>query len=167
MLVFANVADANAYVSYRSDRGDHGLICRVEDTRTKSGLLVQWRDVIVPAELNRRMAEARWLLEEVLAGRIARPKRGEVIDITTDVKQQQIVSTAEALSGHERRALLALAGGDTINNAQAAALYWKHLAFSTEVGTNLEPRMKRGLTPFGRRVAAHLAALRSAQEASE
>lgn len=92
LLVFDSIATADDYVVHRSLRGDVGVICRVEDMRTGSGLLVQWRDPIPEAEFARRQGEARWLLEEVLAGRAPRPQPGAVTDISPDVEARRVAS---------------------------------------------------------------------------
>jgi hypothetical protein len=85
-LVFDDVALADRYVAHRARAGAVGLICRVEDTRTRSGLLVQWRDPVPAAELPRRQSEALWLLEQILAGRAPRPERGVIMNISPQVE---------------------------------------------------------------------------------
>jgi hypothetical protein len=89
MIVFHDIHVANAYCLHQQERGVCGVICRVEDTRTGSGLLVQWRDPIPIADHPRRQAEARWLLEEVLAGRISMPERGVTTDISDQVEARR------------------------------------------------------------------------------
>jgi hypothetical protein len=88
LVVFADLSDATAYCIHQHERGVFGIICRVEDTRTGSGLVVQWRDPIRAAELPRRQREALWLLEEVIAGRVPRPEPGKIADITPEVRER-------------------------------------------------------------------------------
>ena len=66
------------------------MICRVEDTRTRSGLLVQWRDPVPAVDLQRRQNEALWLLEEALAGRVPRPERGVCRSISDEVEARRL-----------------------------------------------------------------------------
>lgn len=94
ILVFDDIALADRYVAHRSQRGATGIIVRVEDTRTGSGLLTQWRDPIPAADVPRRQAEARWLLEEVLAGFVPRPERGVITNIS-DVVEARRTATQE------------------------------------------------------------------------
>lgn len=86
MIVFDDLGMANSYVLHQHERGLVGMVCRVEDTRTGSGLLVQWRDAIPAGELARRQREALWLLEEVLAGRVPRPIPRSITDISAVVE---------------------------------------------------------------------------------
>jgi len=80
MLVFSDKAIAMRYLDHRVRQyGDDGYRVLVEDTRTKSGLCVLWRDRVVDLkDLDKKFANCRWLLEEVLAGRQPRPVPGEV-----------------------------------------------------------------------------------------
>jgi hypothetical protein len=89
MFLFDDAALADRYVAHRAAGGAAGVICRANDTRTGSGLLVQWRDPIPAAELPRRQSEALWLLEEVLAGRVPRPERGMVRNISDEVEARR------------------------------------------------------------------------------
>src|SRR5262245_19156023 len=86
LIVFEDLATADAFGLHQFERGARGILCRVEDTRERTGLVVQWRDPIKAAELPRHQAEARWLLKEVLAGRVPRPERGKVVDISPEVE---------------------------------------------------------------------------------
>lgn len=89
ILVFDDIGLADRYVAHRARAGDVGMVCRVEDTRTGSGLLVQWRDPVMAKDLVRRQGEALWLLEEVLAGRVPRPVKGEIGNISADVERER------------------------------------------------------------------------------
>lgn len=89
ILIFDDIALANRYVAHRAKHGDVGLVCRIEDTRTRSGLLTQWRDPVPAADFARRQREALWLLEEVIAGRVPRPVRGEINNVTADTETQR------------------------------------------------------------------------------
>ena len=50
----------------------------VEDTRGKSGLTVIWRDPVKLEEVQSRMAQARWLLERIIAGQWQMPPPGDI-----------------------------------------------------------------------------------------
>lgn len=89
ILVFDDITLADAYVVHQAVRGIVGLICRVEDARTGSGLLTQWRDPIPASEFQRRQGEALWLLEEVLAGRVPRPAPNQISNISDSVEAQR------------------------------------------------------------------------------
>ena len=89
ILVFDDIALADRYQAHLAQRGVVGILCRVVDTRTGSGLLTQWRDPIPAADHPRRQREARWVLEEVLAGRVPRPEHGRISNISDAVKTQR------------------------------------------------------------------------------
>mgnify|MGYP003384625773 CR=1 FL=1 len=80
MLVFSDAEIAHRYVEHRARLGDSGVICMVEDKfgSSGSGICVLWRDPIDERQLDERLANCRWLLEEVLAGRQPRPVAGQV-----------------------------------------------------------------------------------------
>lgn len=78
MLVFSDAAIAHRYVDHRARLGASGVICMVTDTRSNSGICVLWRDPIEYRQLDERLANCRWLLEEVLSGRQPRPVAGQV-----------------------------------------------------------------------------------------
>lgn len=87
MLIFADRRMADQYAFHRAfTRRVVGILVRVEDTRTHSGLLVQWRDPIPAQDFPRRQSEARWMLEEALAGRVPRPTPQQVTDVTADTE---------------------------------------------------------------------------------
>ena len=84
MVVFSDRAVADRYIvhrAYAQDQFGKGLIALVEDTREKTGLCVLWRDPIPADKLDERLANCRWLLEEVLAGRRPGPVAGEVTEL--------------------------------------------------------------------------------------
>ncbi len=81
MVVFDSRALANRYVAHRATLGEHGIVVLAEDTRTRSGLCVLWRDPIPPADVDVRLGNCLWLLEETLAGRTPRPQPGRVVDL--------------------------------------------------------------------------------------
>ena len=79
MIVFDSKPLALRYVLHRKTVfGESGLIPLVEDTRTGTGLCVIWRSPVAPAMMAERLANCRWMLEEVLAGRQPRPAAGQV-----------------------------------------------------------------------------------------
>jgi len=82
MVVFSDLAIAMRYANHRYRvHGQTGLIAGCEDTRKGTGLYVMWRDRIQPDKLGERIANCRWLLEEVLAGRYPRPVAGKVSEL--------------------------------------------------------------------------------------
>lgn len=82
MIVFSDKGIAMRYGEHRhSTHGQVGLIAGCEDTRDGTGLFVMWRDRVPPEKLEERIANCRWLLEEVLAGRYARPVPGEANEL--------------------------------------------------------------------------------------
>lgn len=81
MLVFADEGVCFRYKLHLAARGAIGLRAECRDTRTGSGLVVMWRDRVPPEDLHTRLANCRWLLEEVLAGRQPRPVAGELTHI--------------------------------------------------------------------------------------
>jgi hypothetical protein len=83
MLVFGDVAIAYRYAIHRKRQGYSGALALVEDTRTRSGLCVMWRDPVSFADVEQRQANCRWMLEEVLAGRYPRPVAGAVAELWT------------------------------------------------------------------------------------
>jgi hypothetical protein len=76
MIVFDSPGIALRYIAHRARTGCVGVVVLVEDTRTRSGLSVLWRDPVPADQVEVRMANCRWLLEEVLAGRQPRPTPG-------------------------------------------------------------------------------------------
>jgi hypothetical protein len=85
MIVFSDKAVAMRYVLSRYTRHgpESGLIAACEDTREGTGLYVMWRDPIGGDELEKRIANCRWLLEMTLAGGYPRPEAGEVGELWT------------------------------------------------------------------------------------
>lgn len=83
MIVFSDEKIALRYALHRLESGlcDPGVMAKVDDTRTGSGLCVIWRDPVEPEKLAERLANCRWLLEEVLAGRRPRPVPGQVNEL--------------------------------------------------------------------------------------
>ena len=78
MVTFSDKSLAMRYVAHRqATHGAVGLIALCEDTRTKTGLCVLWRDPVKASEFEERLANCRWLLEETLAGRAWWPQPGE------------------------------------------------------------------------------------------
>ena len=76
MVTCASHDLAMRYLVHRQRmRPASGLIAMCEDTRTETGICIMWRDPVKPAELNERVANCLWLLEETLAGRARRPGR--------------------------------------------------------------------------------------------
>lgn len=87
MLIFATTDVADRYAFHcAAYRRATGILVRVEDTRTGSGLIVQWRDPVPAADVPRRQSEARWMLEEVLAGRVPRPQPMQITNVSADTE---------------------------------------------------------------------------------
>lgn len=82
MIVFSNKALAMRYAQHRLETFDQtGLMAGCEDTREGTGLFVCWRDPVPPEDLEERIGNCLWLLEEVLAGRYPRPIPGRVQEL--------------------------------------------------------------------------------------
>ena len=81
MLVFSDKHLAARYAIHRAKQGYYGLVAQCHDIREGTGICVMWRDPIPASELEERIANCRWLLEEVLAGRYPKPVPGEVNDL--------------------------------------------------------------------------------------
>lgn len=107
--VFDDRALADRYVAHRQRAGDVGMIVRVEDTRTRFGLLAQWRNSMPAAEIERRCGEAAWLLEEVLAGRVPRPVRGQINNISREIEREH--SAQRGYANRTRRGQTSLLQG--------------------------------------------------------
>lgn len=78
LVAFMRRDDAMRYIASKAERGVAGVMCMVEDTRGRSGLTVIWRDPVPVEQLDRYQAQARWLLERIIAGQFPMPSRGEV-----------------------------------------------------------------------------------------
>jgi hypothetical protein len=91
MVVFSDRAIAARYVAHRAAAGVTGVIAQAEDTRCGTGLVVQWRDPVKPGELETRIGNCLWLLEETLAGRSPRPEPGEIHELPGFLDRQEPV----------------------------------------------------------------------------
>jgi hypothetical protein len=79
MIVFSSKAVAMRYIQHRyKEPHISGVLVGREDTREGTGLFVLWRDPVAPHEIETRMENCLWLLEETLAGRSPMPKAGDV-----------------------------------------------------------------------------------------
>lgn len=81
MLLFSDVKIATRYAIHRAKQGHYGLVAQCNDTREGTGLCVMWRDPVPAGEIETRIANCRWFLEEALAGRVSRPVPGEVVNV--------------------------------------------------------------------------------------
>jgi hypothetical protein len=82
MIAFSGYPIAMRYIAHRLRQNMRGgLIAAVHDSREGTGLVVIWRDPVRPDELEARMGNCRWLLEEILAGRQPGPVAGKVVEL--------------------------------------------------------------------------------------